>query len=132
MERLLRGAAIVALVALPFLWAGSAHAEGKDVFTKYKCAACHSIKAQGITKAAPDDAAPKDDEGDASAKPVEPPDLSTVGSGSRPGEAGRDAAWIKDWITKKNDIEGRKHKKRWTGTDDELEQVATWLASLKK
>ncbi|MFN7973062.1 MAG: c-type cytochrome [Acidobacteriota bacterium] len=122
MHKLLRPL-LVALVALPFLWASSARADGKEVFTKYKCAACHSVTSQGITKQK-DDAAAAEEPGDAGSKPVEPPDLSKVG-------ATRDAAWIKDWITKKNDIDGRKHKKRWTGKDDELGELATWLASLK-
>ncbi|MFN7973041.1 MAG: cytochrome c [Acidobacteriota bacterium] len=121
MNKLLRFAVLLAFAA-PFVWAAPAQADGKEVFTKYKCAACHSIKSQNITKANDASAAPE--EGDAGAK-VEPPDLSDVGSK-------RDAAWIKDYILKKNDNEGRKHKKRWTGTDDELQAVATWLASLKK
>lgn len=112
------------LIAFLFLLLGSAaaRADGKATFEKYKCGACHSITSQGIQKAT---TAPPPEEAAPGEKKVEPPDLSNVG-------ATRNAQWVEDFINKKADIEGRKHKKRWTGTPEELKELSAWLATLKK
>lgn len=115
---------LAALIVLA--WSSPSMAQGKDVFTKNKCNACHNIASQGIEKAS---AAATEEKGEEAAaateKKVEPPDLSTVG-------AKRDSAWIQSFLKKETDIDGRKHKKKWTGTPEELKTLADWLAGLKE
>lgn len=102
-------AAFAASTALP---AAAFAADGKTVFTTYKCNDCHSIKSQGIVIGV--------------AKPEEDaPDLSHVGKE-------RDKKWIALFLLKKQETEkGHKHKKRFGGEKEKLKVLAEWLESLK-
>ena|ERR1017187_8024298 len=86
---------------------------GKDVFAKYKCAKCHTIDSQGIKL----DGKPPEGK--------QPPDLS--GAGLK-----HDAGWISKWLVKEEEQNGKKHIKKFTGSDDELKTLSTWLGTLKK
>ena len=85
---------------------------GKSIFTQSKCASCHSITKQGIQKVA----------GEESKKDA--PDLSAVGTK-------HNADWITKFLLKKETLNDKKHLKKFKGSDDELETLSTWLASLK-
>ncbi len=108
---------------LPFAWmaAPAAHADqrAKDAFLGQKCVKCHSIESQGVKA---------DEKAVAKGKKIH--DLSTVGDR-------HDAAWIKQWLKREiawssdPNKKARKHKKKWKGTDEDLDAVANWLASLK-
>jgi hypothetical protein len=98
------------------------------LFVANKCNKCHQISALGITKqkAAAED---EDEEEDTSAKPR---DLSDVGKY-------HDAAFLQAFL--KTEVahtphEGapgtKKHGFKFKGSDDELKQLADWLATLKK
>lgn len=117
--------AAVAFGALIASAAWAADAKGKEVFTQYKCMACHSVKAQGIEKksaAAAEEGAAPAAEGAAAKK--KPPDLSGVG-------AERNAAWVTKWLMREEKLDGAAHKKKWRGTDAELKSVSDWLVTLK-
>ncbi|MCS7311390.1 MAG: cytochrome c [Acidobacteria bacterium] len=90
-------------------------ASGKELFTKYKCTMCHSVKAEGIE-------AKKAAEGGEEAKGT---DLSDVGAKVQ------SAQWIQDYLLKKVDKDGKKHKTVFKGTEEELKTLAEWLFSLK-
>lgn len=108
----------VALLAAP-AQAGEAKADAKALFTTMKCNSCHSISAQGVKVL--------ETEGEEAEEPGEAkkvPDLSGVG-------LERNAAWIKDFLNKKADIEGRKHRKKFEGTPADLDALANWLATQK-
>ena len=79
---------------------------GKAVFVAAGCPQCHSVTEQGIKS-----------DGDAG-------DLSKVG-------AKHDAATIEKFITKQAELNGKKHKKKYQGSDDDLKKLVAWLASLK-
>ena len=101
---------------------------GKDIFLSQKCNKCHNIAAQNIAKLeSEDDAMAEEDDlfGEEEEEATKPPDLSGVGKV-------HDGAWITQWIEKKiaND-KGKKHKKRFKGTDEELKTLVTWLSGLK-
>jgi cytochrome c553 len=87
-------------------------ADGKTLFTTYKCNDCHSVTGQGIPLGV--------------AKPEEEaPDLSHVGKS-------HDKKWIALFLLKKQDnAKGEKHKKRFGGEKEELKVLAEWLESLK-
>lgn len=92
------------------LLAGPALADGKGVFEAQKCTMCHTIQSQGIGQASADS---------------KKKDLSDVG-------ARHDAAWISDYLQKKVEQNGAPHKKAWAGTDADLKEITSWLASLKE
>ena len=124
--------------------APAADAPGKAIFIKSACNSCHTLAAQGIAKkpstsggeataakeAAPaEGAAAKEDaattEGAATGtEKKKPPDLSAVG-------LERQADWIVKYLQKLETIKEKKHMKKFKGTDDELTQLAAWLASQK-
>ncbi len=101
--------------------AGDAVAPGQKIFTDNKCTQCHAIDALKIAKVKSDEEEKDDDEG---GKKVEPPDL---------GDAGKDhdAAFITKWLMKEEKIDGKKHKKKFKGSEEDLKVLADWLATLK-
>ena len=107
------------MAMVPLLWAistgagAASAADAKELFVASKCVKCHSIESQGVA------ATPKaGDEGEVK-------DLSKVGNE-------RTADWIQKFLRKQADIEGKKHKLKFRGSDADLETLATWLASLGK
>ena len=86
---------------------------GKSIFLQYKCTKCHTIESQGIQR----DGKPPEGK--------QPPDLSGVG-------LKHDASWLKKWLSKEVEQNGKKHIKKFTGTDDEFSTLTSWLAGLKK
>lgn len=89
--------------------------DAKPIFLEYKCRSCHSIESQEITRKVAEEGAASEEK---------PPDLSGVG-------LRRKADWIVAFLLKKEAIEGRKHEKKFRGTDEELQKLAAWLASLR-
>ena len=87
--------------------------DGKTIFIAKKCVTCHSIDAVGIIKK--------------TASPVKsgPPDLSMVGTK-------HDSTFIVKWLQKTETMKGKKHLIKFAGSDEELDVLAKWLASLKK
>ncbi len=88
---------------------------GKSIFLDNKCNKCHSIESQGIqhTSAPPDGAK------------YPPPDLSDVGNRHTQD-------WMKQWLHKEVEQHGKKHMKKFEGSDDDLNTLTKWLAGLKK
>ena len=97
---------VTAILAVP----GVALAEGPDVFKSQGCTKCHSVTGSGIARDAAHDEEAKD--------------LSKIG-------ARHDNKWIAQWLLKKVDVDGEKHKKTYQGSTDDLKTLATWLESLK-
>ena len=89
--------------------------DGKAIFLSAKCESCHAIKSMSIEakKAEGEDAG--DNKG---------ADLSDVG-------LKHDAEFIAKYLQKLEAIEGKKHMKKFKGTEDELKMLAAWLAELK-
>lgn len=86
---------------------------GKDIFGQYKCNKCHTIKSEGIERSG---TAPEG---------KQPPDLSGVGLSHK-------AAWIRKWLLKEEEQNGKKHIKKFTGSEEELGTLVAWLAGLQK
>jgi len=99
-------------------------ADGKDLFLAAKCNTCHSITAAGIDKKKPTEAEAAEAAKTADKDEKKPPDLSSVGLDKK-------ADWIAKFITKKETLDGEKHKKLYKGTEEELNTLSTWLASQK-
>ena len=101
--------------ALPLLLslAGStalADDAGQKLFEEYKCNKCHSVSSKGIK----------------ATKPPKEGDVDLSGTGLE-----HDAKWIADYITKKSEKDGKKHKKKFNGEAADLDALSKWVASLK-
>ena len=106
---------LTAAFFLSSAWSFPTDPPGKTIFQASKCSNCHSIKAQGVTKVSSDEA-----------KEMEktPPDLSAVGTKHTPD-------WITKFLLKKETLNDKKHLKKFKGSEEELQTLATWLGSLK-
>lgn len=116
------------LMALLGLAPSSASAadDGKQVFLKKECNECHVVSAAGIEKLpAKEGGAKEEDEEAEEEDDSEPPDLSGVGKE-------HDAKWLTGYLQKKvkND-EGKKHRKRFKGSDAELQALVAFLGTLQ-
>jgi cytochrome c2 len=91
----------------------AAASDGKSVFKDNKCDKCHTIESQGLERSG------------AAGPGKLPPDLSGVG-------LRHNADWIKGWLLKTEEQNGKKHLKKWTGSDDDLATITKWLSIQKK
>lgn len=87
---------------------------GKSIFLDNKCNKCHSIESQGIKHTSDPPEGAK----------YPPPDLSDVGN-RHPQD------WMKQWLHKEVEQHGKKHMKKFEGSDDELNTLTKWLSGLK-
>jgi mono/diheme cytochrome c family protein len=83
--------------------------DGKAVFTAQKCETCHAVSSAGIK---------------ATGK-VKAPDLAGTA-------AKHDATLLASFLRKKADVNGKKHIKPFTGTDEEMGALIAWLQQQKK
>lgn len=85
--------------------------DGKAIFLAQKCNLCHTVSSQGI-------------EATTKSAAMKGPDLN--------GAPQRDAKLLNDYLRKKGDMNGKKHKKEFTGSDEELGALIAWLQKLEK
>ena len=103
-------ALFAALLVLP--QTGSAGEDaGKQAFLDAKCNMCHSIESLEIERTSKSDK-------------MKGADLSNVG-------AERDAEWLVKYIKKEVQLNDEDHKKTWKGSDEDLQKIADWMATLK-
>lgn len=92
--------------------AGQPALDGKAIFLAQKCNLCHGVSAATI-------------EATTKSEKMKGPDLT--------GKAAeRGVEWTTKWLKKEVDLEGKKHGKSFTGTDEELAALVAWLAQQKK
>ena len=84
--------------------------EGETLFMEHKCNACHGVPAAGI-------------EAKTKSEKLRGSDLG----GSLDGELAELGAFLR----KEAEREGVAHKKKYTGSDEELQAIVDWLASLE-
>lgn len=109
-------AAAIAALALPAA-AHAADPPGKTVFLAQKCDQCHSVQSEGI-------AVSRESGGDEEVT-LRVIDLSGAGLDG-------DAAFLKAYLLKDQaGADGKKHPKKFKGTDPDLAALAGWLAERK-
>lgn len=86
--------------------------DGKQIFLDQKCNVCHTVSTAGI-------------EAKVKSTTMGGPDLANVGDR-------HDAEWIENWLRKKVEMDGKKHPKAFTGSDEELGALIAWLQKQKK
>lgn len=106
-------ACLVGLLVLGLVGAATnaTAADGKELFLGNKCNLCHSIESQGIEK---------------KSEKMKGAELSDAGSRVESAE------WLKGFMKQEELKEGEKHKKKFKGTDEELDTIVNWVLSLKK
>lgn len=114
---------VMVIFAFFLIWAGSSQAQeqttdGKGIFVANKCTACHAIKAAGL------EMKKEATEGEEGESEDQAPDLSSVGNE-------HNAEWLMAYLTKKEAINGKKHMKKFKGSEDDLKLLAEWLAAQK-
>ena len=57
--------------------------------------------------------------------------MGDVGAAGGGKDKDHDAAWFSKWLMKEEKVEGRKHKKKFKGSPEELKTMSEWLTTLK-
>jgi len=102
----LLAAALVAAGTLAAAAPAAAETDGKEIFLAQKCNLCHAVSSAGI-------------EATTTNEKLKGPDLSTVDLG--------DGAWLAAYLKQEENHDGKKHKKKFSGSDEELEALIAWL-----
>jgi len=84
---------------------------GQTAFLENKCNTCHSVDSAEIAK---------------KSEKMKGSDLSNAGAEVKSAE------WLKGFLLKKEELNDKKHKKTWKGTDEQLDAIVKWVMSLKK
>ena len=84
--------------------------DGEESFRMH-CAECHGVKAAQISPTTKK----KKDKG---------PDLTDIGEKFQPD-------WIKRYVKEEEDLGGKSHKKKFKGSDEELQVLVDWLLEQK-
>jgi len=111
-RRLARGASAVLAAMGLALAAGSAQASaaGQSVFTEQKCDTCHAVPAVGI-------------EAKVKSAKMQGPDLPT-------GSLSQEIERLTRVVQQEEQTNGKKHPKKFTGSDEELAALFSWLSQL--
>lgn len=110
MKRAVAVMSLATFVLVVGLASVSQAADGKALFEEKKCNLCHSVESQGIAK---------------KSEKMKGAELSNAGATVESAE------WLKNFLIQDTMKDGEKHKKKWTGTDEELDTIVTWVMSLK-
>ncbi len=86
--------------------------DGKQIFLAQKCNICHSISSAAI-------------QATVKSEKMKGPDLTGTA-------AKRDATLLNSYLRKKADINGKKHSKEFTGSDEEIGALIAWLQKQEK
>ena len=84
--------------------------DGKETYVQH-CGECHGVKVAQINPTTRN----AQNKG---------PDLTGIGEKYQPG-------WIKKYIMEEAEIEGKSHKKKFKGSDEELQVLVDWLLEQK-
>src|SRR6476469_10257762 len=103
-------AAVVLLAGFysgPASGAAPAKLDGKEIFLAQKCSLCHSVSSAGIER---------------TVKPqnVAGPDLTDLAAKENP-------AALAKFLRQEGEIHGKKHGKGFTGSEEELTAMISWL-----
>lgn len=99
---------VAALYALAGRPAAAAAPDGKALFLAQKCNLCHSVEPAGIARTS-------------KSEKLKGPDLAGVAKR-------HDEAWIKRWLAKQEELNGKKHLGSFKGTPQEVDALVAWLA----
>lgn len=90
--------------------AGQAKLDGKAIFLAQKCNMCHNVPPAGIERTT-------------KSEKMAGPDIVDIKT---------DAATLGKILRKQADVNGKKHPKAFTGSDEELGALVAWIQAQKK
>ena len=99
-------------LSTPATAAAPAKLDGKAIFLAQKCNLCHDVSSAAITATT-------------KSATLKGPDLT--GKASK-----RDATLLNNYLRRKADIDGKKHKKEFSGSDEEIGALIAWLQQQEK
>ena len=102
----------VLAVSAPAASAAPAKLDGKAIFLAQKCNLCHSVSSAAI-------------QATVKSEKMKGPDLTGVAPKL-------DAGLLNNYLRKKAEINGKKHGKEFTGTDEEIGALIAWLQKQEK
>lgn len=85
--------------------------DGKKIFMAEKCNLCHGVSSAGI-------------EATTKSEKVRGPDLTGVAER-------HDSDFLVSYLRRDEELEGEKHKKAFTGSDEEIGALVSWLLAQK-
>ena len=106
---------VIAIFLLAVLYSGPAAGQagkldGKAIFLAQKCNVCHSVPTAGIERTM-------------KSEKMAGPDIVNIKT---------DAATLTRYLRKQADLNGKKHGKAFTGSDEELGALVAWIQAQKK
>jgi mono/diheme cytochrome c family protein len=108
---------VVTVILLATLYSGAAvgqgasKLDGKQIFLAQKCNMCHSVSPAAI-------------EATTKSEKMKGPDLV--------GLSKKDAKLLTTYLRKTSDLNGKKHAKAFTGSDEEMGAMIAWLQKQEK
>ena len=112
LSTVLTGLLLAASYSGPAAAEGPKVLDGKQIFLAQKCNLCHTVSSAGI-------------QATVKSEKMKGPDLT----GLTPK---MEARLINDYLRKKAEINGKKHGKEFTGTDEEIGALIAWLQKQEK
>jgi mono/diheme cytochrome c family protein len=110
---------LTAVILLAAFYSGAASGapapaklDGKEIFLAQKCSLCHSVSSAGIERTV-------------KSEKVAGPDLTDLAAKENP-------AALAKFLRKEGEINGKKHGKGFTGSEEELTAMISWLQQQKK
>lgn len=96
-----------------------------SIFKENKCNECHAWTSQGIGKPAK---AAEPEEGEGAGK--EAPDVSKLSQ--EVSKSANVSEFLKDFLKKKTELNKKKHRKRFKGSDEELDEMVKFIVEHSK
>jgi mono/diheme cytochrome c family protein len=112
LSTVLTGLLLAASYSGPAVAEGPKVLDGKQIFLAQKCNLCHTVSSAGI-------------QATVKSEKMKGPDLAGV-------TPKKDAALLNNYLRKKAEINGKKHGKEFTGTDEEIGALIAWLQKQEK
>ena len=107
------------------VWAENKGPEGLSIFKDQKCNKCHTLDAYGIGKLPEEEDEFADDLDEDFGEEEDPPDLSQLSD--KVLKAPDPRVYLQQYLKKKLKRDGKKHKKRFKGSDEAFSTLIDFL-----
>jgi len=104
------GLSMIVLASGPATGAAEPPVSGEDMFNEYKCGMCHAVASAGIEAKVKSDT------------------MKGADLGGYKTEI--EADQLLAYVSQAGELDGKKHKKKYAGTPEELTAILAWLAQL--
>ena len=102
---------MMAVVMMMWVLGEQTPSSGKDAFLANKCNRCHAVSSHEI-------------EATARSASMHGPDLGA-------DSTEHDADWLKGYIERREELDGKMHRSRYAGTSEDLDVIVEWLVEIQ-